>query len=75
MILALETGWTPDVLVDLPGQFRRASHWTLYARTLVGDDGLQEIDVAAVSREHKAEAARAAMANADVRKHLFPEDD
>lgn len=31
MILALRTGWTPDVIADLPTRFRESTHWALYA--------------------------------------------
>lgn len=31
MILALRTGWTPDVMTELPSPFRENAHWALYA--------------------------------------------
>ena len=35
-MLALRTGWTPDVLAELPATFRGAAHWTLYAEAFAG---------------------------------------
>jgi hypothetical protein len=34
VILALETGWTPDVIAEIPQPFREAAHHALYARAL-----------------------------------------
>lgn len=31
MILAIRTGWTPDVIAELPDMFRDEAHWALFA--------------------------------------------
>lgn len=73
-MLALATGWTPDVLADLPGRFRRACHWALYV-TRMAPDGLQDIDLAGLTPEQKVEAAKAKLEMQAIRELLFPEGD
>lgn len=71
MILALETGWTDRAIGRLSGRFRAALHWTLYVRTLVGDDGLPDIAIpAGASTADVADAMKRRVAVADLRKHL-----
>jgi hypothetical protein len=44
-MLALEAGWTPDVLAQLPQAFRAACHWVIYSRALAGPEGFPNTDV------------------------------
>lgn len=75
-MLALATGWTPDVLAELPAKFRAACHHVLLMRTLLPDEGLAPLpDTAGMTGQQKAAIARAAIAQAELRKLLFPEDD
>lgn len=75
-MLALETGWTPDVIADLPLPFRLACHWAIYARVVSGPEGLPntEVDRSAPPAVRIA-AMKQAAATAELRKILFPEDD
>lgn len=75
-MLALATGWTPDVLAELPAKFRAACHHALLLRTML-PEGLPPIprSTAGMTVQQKADLARAAVAQADLRKFLFPEDD
>ena len=76
-MLALATGWTPDVLADLPGPFRRACHWALFTRTIVGSDGLIEPERPAVGSSLEARKTYGEQMRdiARIRKTLFPEDE
>ncbi|HUT76768.1 MAG TPA: hypothetical protein VM285_03725 [Polyangia bacterium] len=75
-MLAIETGWTPAVIAALPATFRSACHWALYARTLVGPDGLPSTRVpASAAPAVKMEAARLSVQVAKLREFLYPEDD
>ncbi len=75
-MLALATGWTPDVLADLPERFRRACHWALYAQAVVGPEGLPTITVPhGAPLEERARALRAMAAIDQVRRGLFPDGD
>lgn len=75
-MLALRTGWTPDVLADLPMRFREAAHWAMYARTLTGPNGLPSTDIPqGESIEVKSAAMRRNAALMPLRRALFPEDD
>lgn len=72
-MLALDTGWTPDTLAELPHDFRRAAHWALYARTLAGAEGLPSTDVPPGTRRTPADMQRA-VAVKELRGLLYPED-
>lgn len=74
-MLALRTGWTPDVLSDLPLRFRAACHWSLYARVLCGPEGLPSTDIPAGSNAQKQIAMRQNAALMPLRALLFPEGD
>lgn len=75
-MLALRTGWTPDVLADLPLRFRSAAHWAMYARVLSGPNGLPSTDIPQdTDNATKAAAMRRNAALMPLRKALFPEDD
>ena len=75
-MLALATGWTPDVLAELPLRFRAACHWALYARTIVGDEGLNVPSPGAFADPvQKVQAAKNSVIAGQIRKALFPEDD
>ncbi len=72
---ALTTGWTPDVLAELPDRFRRACHWVLHAQAIVGSDGLPSITVPRdASLDERAAALRATVEIAQLRRLLYPED-
>lgn len=74
-MLALRTGWTPDVLADVGVRFRRACHWALYARVLSGPNGLPSTDIpAGADISVKSQAMQRNAALIPLRGHLFPED-
>lgn len=73
-MLAVATGWTPDVLADLPLDFRSACHWTLYVKALVGDEGLPDLTVPqGASPAQRLEIGKARAAQARLRKVLYPD--
>jgi len=74
-MLALGTGWTPDVLGDLPSTFRAACHWALYADAIVGD-GIQNLPVPKnAAPEYRLDVARANANRSKLRTLLFPADE
>lgn len=74
-MLALETGWTPDVLAALPLRFRAACHWVLYTRALVGPEGLPDTTVPIHADPQVKAAAIKLRQNVEaIRAILFPED-
>jgi len=75
-MLALATGWTPAALAQLPGQFRRACHWALYAQTVAGPEGFE--DPAIPSGLPAADRLALMQQKAQIgtnRVHLYPEGD
>lgn len=73
-MLALATGWTPDVLAELPARFRAACHWRLYTGTIAGPDGLPSTEAAPGTRmTPELQAQRVGVMR--LRKLLYPEDD
>lgn len=75
-MLALRTGWTPEVLAELPLRFRGAAHWAMYAKTLAGPEGLPPTDLPqGVPNSVKQEAMLRNAALLPLRRLLFPEDD
>lgn len=75
-MLALETGWTPDVLAELPLPFVDACRWALYARAVAGPEGFPSTEVpSGASQDVRLAVARQAIAIDKHRKLLFPEDD
>jgi hypothetical protein len=74
-MLALDTGWTPDMLAEMPASFREACHWTLYGRALVGPEGLPSGDVpVSAPPDVKLAALRVRKETAAIRAVLYPED-
>lgn len=74
-MLALATGWTPDVLRELPTPFRAACHWTLYARTIVGSDGLPSTEIpVSAGMGDRLDAMKQSAALLPIRQTLYPED-
>ena len=72
-MLAMATGWTPDVLADLPARFRASCHWSLYAQTIAGPDGLPGTDLAPGQKATpEFQAQRVAVMK--LRNLLYPED-
>ena len=75
MILALETGWTPRVIARLSAPFRAACHWALYARAIVGDDGLTDVEIPPGSNASQRLAIGKLRADiGKLRDILYPED-
>jgi len=80
-MLALATGWTPDVVAGETGQvsaaFREAAHWTLYVQAIVGPEGLPRADEPQKVTEQSARAARLQLRAllATIHKLLYPEDE
>lgn len=74
-MLAIETGWTPDVIAELPTRFHQRCRWLLYARAICGPEGLPTVEI---PRQGSADARLAAMkakaAIAPIRSLLFPDD-
>ena len=79
-MLALATGWTQSVIGGDTGEvsddFRRACHWALFVKALVGD-GLPQIDRPGrgATPEQLTAYARDARAVSDIRRAIFPEDE
>lgn len=75
-MLALATGWTPDVIARLPSRFRAACHWALFVRSTVGDEGFPSTDVPMTAPvEARREAARVSVEIDKIRKLIYPEDE
>lgn len=75
-MLALETGWTPDVLAALPLRFKRQCHWTLYGRAISGPEGLPSTELpAGASLEVRRAVLAQNAALLPIRSALFPEDE
>jgi hypothetical protein len=74
-MLALRTGWTPDVLAELPDAFRAGCHWALYAEAVCGPDGLPSVDIpASAPYAQKVELQKARVEIVKLRDSLYPED-
>lgn len=76
-MLALATGWTPDVLAELPLPFRAACHWALYAQAICGPEGFPDTTPPSPGADPKVRLAIAKQGIA-IREHralLFPDDD
>lgn len=75
MILALETGWTPAEITSLPSRFRAACHWVLYARVLIGPEGLPSTDIPThLPYAQRLEMQKQIVPALKLRAFLFPED-
>lgn len=72
-MLALATSWTPDVLAELPAGFRAACHWSLYAQTIAGPEGLPNTEVPAGGKR-TPEMAKLSIQVKSLRDLLFPAD-
>lgn len=74
-MLALATGWTPEVIGQVSDRFRRACHWAIYARTIAGPKGLPSIEIPANAPMEQRLAIQSVRADVlRLRSHLFPED-
>ena len=74
-MLALETGWTPDVLVDMPARFRAGCHWALYARAIAGPEGIPSGEVPPGATPDVLRAAlELRTLTTQLRALLYPED-
>lgn len=75
-MIAMETGWTPDVLAELPDRFLGACRWVVYARAMAGDEGLPSGEI---PQGAPPEALRAALRVKQqvetLRAALYPEGD
>lgn len=75
-MLALATGWTPDIITDLAVRFRAACHWALYVGAIAGPEGLPQVTVPrGVPPEQRLAAAKAIAELARLRSDLYPEDE
>jgi hypothetical protein len=75
-MLALRTGWTPDVLAELPARFRAACHWALWVEARVGPEGFSSTEAPrGAPLEVRAAAARLSIEVARARTELFPDGD
>lgn len=73
---ALRTGWTPDVLAEMPVAFRAACHWALYAETIAGPEGLPSTErPAGLPSEHAAAWLRTRAEVLRLRDVLYPGDE
>lgn len=77
MILALRTGWTPDVIGSLSAVFRAACHWALYVHAIVGDEGLEDIPTppAGSAPELRLAVGKARADRARLADILYPADE
>lgn len=74
-MLALETGWTPEVIGSVPDGFRRALHWALFVRAIVGDEGLPSTELPrGAPVEARTAAAKLAVSVAKTRTLIYPEE-
>jgi hypothetical protein len=70
------TGWTPDVLAEMPDRFRSACHWVAYTRALVGTEGIPSGEVPmSATPEAKRAALRLRAAVTELRASIYPEGD
>lgn len=74
-MLAIETGWTPTIIAELPVQFVAACRWALYARAVAGD-GLPSGEVPqGASPEIVRASLRVRQEVERIRAVLYPEGD
>jgi hypothetical protein len=74
--LALRTGWTPDILRELPTGFRSRCHWSLYAHAIAGEEGLPSVTIPhGVAPAQRLQAQKALTQVMQLRALLYPEDD
>lgn len=74
-MLALATGWTPDVIADLPAAFRDGCHWAMYAQAVAGPEGLPSVDIPShLPMAQKVELQKARVEILKLRDTLYPED-
>ena len=76
-MVALETGWTPDMLAELPAGFLAGCRWALYVRAIVGAEGIGATDPPGPGLP-VAQRMAAMRRNAEIarlRTHLYPEGD
>lgn len=75
-MLALETGWTPDVLAEMPTRFLGACRWVIYARAIAGSDGLPSGEIPQGASPAVLRAALREKQQVEVlREALYPEGD
>lgn len=72
-MVALQTGWTPDVIAELPVAFRDACRWALYAQVASGPEGLPSTDLPPGVRATPEFQQRRVEVNR-LRSMLYPED-
>lgn len=74
-MLALRTGWTPNVLVELPRDFRAGCHWALYAESIAGPEGLPSTEIPPTAPVAvKVEMQKRRVEVMRLRDQLYPED-
>lgn len=74
-MLALATGWTPEVIGSVPEGFRRALHWALFVQAIVGTEGFPSTEVGpSAPREARIAAAKLAVELTKTRALIYPED-
>jgi hypothetical protein len=75
-MLALQTGWTSDVIGTLGPRFAAMCRWVLYARAVAGPEGFPNTDVPIhAPPEAKIAALKVRQAVDELRVLLFPEGD
>lgn len=74
--MALATGWTPDVIAELPTRFRAACHWRLYAGALAGPEGFPSTDIpAGAPTDVRLAIGQQRAQIGKLRTVLYPEDE
>ena len=71
-MLALRTGWTPDVMAELAPRFHAAVHWAMYAEAICGAEGLPPTEITGGSMAERQAALRRNAALLPLRALLFP---
>jgi hypothetical protein len=81
-MLALRTGWTPEVIGGDTGAvtdaFRRALHWLMFAEVLAGPEGLPPTDLRMPPRatpDQRRAVMRIRAEGSKLRGILFPRDE
>jgi hypothetical protein len=74
-MLALETGWTPDVIASLRARFRAACHWALFIRAILPEGIPPEMPVNSRDANARFAAVKQRHAIDQLRQVIYPADE